>query len=497
MRLNLKDKAIRLTVISGFTIALGFVFHILLARTLGIAWQLDCFFIVLALFGWLCVFNTFITSLYIPTFNDIRSKDVKEGLIFADVVIKWALLISIAIALLVLFFDETIIKLLAPGFAQRNIILSKEINHYFMMALVFYGIAYSLALTLNAMHYYALVAITSLLVPVFNILALFFLVPSMGVKGIALSYLFSNLLKALILGIYFYLKSGWRPSFVFYHKELPGLINRSSRMAVNGFIWSLKDILIRNFASRLGEGAVSLFSYAEKAIDILVRSMLIPLVRVFYSRISELISLAKIEKVKNLVFKALKVNLSVSMSIAAFLLVFLPSILSLLFLESNFTAQDISTLSMLVNIMLCYFIMLAFEVYLSRVALAMQKIRLMITSSCLGIIILFMSLGAFIKTIGIYSLPLSLVCMQLTMLLMYYIFIGKFLKINLKKTLRLFSPGLWVALVFSLIGIIANTFISNAAVMSLLVLPAWVILYFLAFKIFMKEEARIIFSKNE
>ncbi len=138
--MSLKKETVKLSVITGIAVFAGLIFHVILGRRFGLSWQLDAFFIVITLYGWLCLFNTFLTSLYIPVFNEVKKGDLKEGLAFADVVLKWLLLIAVFIVLLILLLNDWLIGLIAPGFTQKGIILSRELNRIMVFAIIFYSI---------------------------------------------------------------------------------------------------------------------------------------------------------------------------------------------------------------------------------------------------------------------------------------------------------------------------------------------------------------------
>lgn len=59
--MSLKRTTLTLSVINTVSIALGFIFHIMLGRQFGISWELDCLFVALTIF-------------------QIKTKEAKEGL---------------------------------------------------------------------------------------------------------------------------------------------------------------------------------------------------------------------------------------------------------------------------------------------------------------------------------------------------------------------------------------------------------------------------------
>jgi putative peptidoglycan lipid II flippase len=489
--MSLKQETIKLSVITGITTFLGFLFHILLGRKFGIAYQLDCFFVVLTLFSFLGLLNSFLTSLFIPIFNDVKKDNFADSIVFADVVIKWAVLISSFVVFITLLFNYSIIKLLASGFNQTSLLLSVELNQIIAFSLIFFGIESVVSMVLNALYYYFVPAVIGLVRPILNIFAIFFLAPIFGIKGIAISYLASAFIIAFILLVYLYFKTGWKPTLCFYHKKLPELLKKSSKMTFATLVWSFKDIITRNIASRLGEGSVALFAYAEKIIMILIKVAIEPLARVFYSKVSELSSSSKWSDIRSLFMRVTRANLLLSLLISSGLIVFLPSALGLLFGGSRFTINDIRTISILINIMVILFVSESFDVYLSRIIFTMKRTGAALIITMTGITSLIISALLFTVEYGIYGLAMAVSTTYIIVFLVCYLFTKDILRIGFFSVIRIFFDNFIPAFVFGVLGILVGRFITSGKVMIFIIFPIWLFVYLLFIKLFMKGEVKI------
>jgi putative peptidoglycan lipid II flippase len=492
--MNLKQETVKLSLITFLSIVGGFIFNLLLVRKFGPTQQLDSFFIILTLYSWLALSNSLIASLYIPVFNEVKKASLEDGLAFADVAMKWSLLISILVVSVFLIFDNFIIKIIAPGFTAQGIALSKEISHIVIFALIFSGIASTALLTLNALYYYSVPALTDLMDPVLNVAALFILAPVFGIKAIAISCLVLNFLDACILIAYLHFKTGWRPTRRLYHPGMSLLLNKSSKMTFNSFIWSSKDLIIRNIASRLGEGAVTIISYAEKFTNIIIQATVNPLTRVFYSRIAEWAVLSKWNDIKLLFDKALRINLSFGLFISACSIVFSPSLLRMFLFKSSFNINNIHTLSIVFNIMLGYFIIVSLELCFSRIIMAVKRTGVITINAVLGIIALFLCLFVLVKRYGIYSLPLSALLAQALVLALFYIFTRRYLAVSVFDLVKKLSSIFFISSILLISGLICKNLINNDFILVFCVMPIWLILYFLMGKRFLKSEFDIVFS---
>ena len=321
--LSLKRETVKFSLITAVAVAGGFIFHILLARSFGISAQLDCLFVALTLFSWLTVLNMFVTSLYIPIFNELKESSPAQSLVFVDVTLKWTLFLSGAAVWTVFLLRCSDLQALGPGFDPARLALARQLSHILVFGLVFFSVSNTCVLTLNALYRYTVPATVDIFDPVLNILAIFFLVPRIGIKAIAFSYLVSNGAKMCILLWYLRGMTGWKPTKYFYHPQLKHLFKKSSQMTIGGFIWSLRDVLTRNITSRLGEGAVALYAYAEKIIIILVQLLVNPLVKVYYSRVSEWVAKSSWHHIRALFIRTSRVGISLSLFVASGLAVFL------------------------------------------------------------------------------------------------------------------------------------------------------------------------------
>ncbi len=492
---RLKKETLVLSFITGLIIFLKFLFQVLLGRTFGISWQLDALFVNVAIFGFFGASGDYLISLFIPVFHEVYNSGEKEAHKFFDAVLKWSLLFSLVIAFSIKVLDLRIIKIVASGLSERSILLAKEMLDIFVFAVVFSNVQRIISLTLNALNYYSFPALTRLIYPLVNIFFLFFFVPIYGIKSLAFAAVGGAFISAVVLMVFFYHRTRWRPTLCFYHKKIPFLIKNSLQMSLSNIVWGFRDIVIKNFASRIGEGAISLFYYAERIIRALIYTVNFSVVRVYYSRISQFISTLRWDKVEDLFKRLIRVNMAVSFMISSAVLLFLPSVLRILFLGSKFSANDINTITMLVNILLVYFIIVSFENYLSRIVIVARKMIVVALNAFLGVLVLFVCLLAFYKRYGIYSLTIGLIASDMSVCVIYALFVKRFIHINFLKLSFRFIKSFFLALCFVLIGIVVKKFVYSDAVVIFLLLPFWLVFYLLTAYKFLNEEKDIILSR--
>ena len=494
--MNLRKSALQISIINATGTILGFIVHILLGREFGVSWELDCLFISLLIFSFFGIFNILITSLLIPIFNEIKAKDEKDSFVFADVTFKWSLSIGIIIWLFILTTSPLIIKLFASGFDEKAISLTSEILKILFIGYIFYNLTSSISTILNALYFFFMPVFISLLGPIFNITAIIFLTPKYGVKSIAISYLFSNILQIFILIPYLFVKTNWRPTLKIYHNKLPELFRHSSKTLASSLIWSIWDIISRNIASHLGSGMIVLLSYAEKIISILHQTIISPTSSVFYSKVSELIALVKWNEVRNLMMKILQVNISISIMVSAGIIVFLKPLLTILFLNSKFTLNDINTLSYLMIIEIIYLLSLSLELPLIKVIYSAKMTNIALLVPSIGVILFYILSNILSNLLGIYGLVLSMSISRIPIFILYFYFLSRYINTTFGKTFRPLIKNSIFAAVFISIGLFINWNIKKDIFILMFWVPIWTVIYFLTFRYILKEEWGILINRE-
>ena len=480
--MNLKRASLNLSAIRALGIFLAFLFHILLARRFGVSSELDSFFVSLTIFSFVGIVNSFLTSLFIPVFNEVKHEEESESLIFADVVLKWSAGAALIVGVLSWISCDLIVKLVASGFERERTALTIDITRLLLIALVFFSISGTTGCILNALYHFSMPAITGLLHPIFNIAFLYTLSPHYGVKSIAMAYLTSNFIQAFILVLYLRSNTGWKPTMRLYHEKMPLLVGESSKMAVTGIIWSLREIIGRNIASHLPSGSITLLAYAEKLVTLFLQVAITPLAKVFYSRASGWMVENKTADLTKLFERVIKVNVAVIFFISSGVVVFLVPGLNTLFLGSRFTPSDIQILFPLVLIMLVYLIVLSYETYFVQIAYAAKRVDIVGINAVSGVIIFFGTAWLLSQFFGVYGLAMSISITQFAVSVLYYCFIKKIVHMSLGQLVLDILKCFTISVLFAISGLVLESMIESDLIKLVLVMPIWSLIFFVVIK---------------
>jgi putative peptidoglycan lipid II flippase len=495
--MSLKRASLNLSIIKGLSILLAFLFHIALAREFGVSGELDSLFVSLTIFSFVGIANSFLTSLFVPIFSEVRQEDEADSFIFADVVIKWSAGLAFMVGLFSWIYCDLIIKAVASGFEGERFALAIDITRLLLIALVFFSISATTICILNALYHFSMPAIAGLLHPTFNIAFLYILSPSYGVKAIAMAYVTSNFLQALILILYLKRNTQWKPTKRLFHERIPSLVRESSRMSINGIIWSLRELISRNIASHFPSGSITLLAYAEKLVTLFVQVAISPLAKVFYSRASAWMAEKRWEDLGKLLERIMKVNVTVIFFVSSGAAVFLVPFLNILFLGSRFTPADIQVLFSLVLIMLLYLIVLSYETHFVQIAYAARRTDIVGINAILGVMIFLGTAWLLSRFFGVYGLAMSISITQVVVSVLYYWFVARIIPVSSDQLVFDLVRCLAISLFFSISGLVSRALIENDLIVLILVMPIWSLGFFITIKTFILSDELAFISFRE
>ena len=494
--ISLRKTAVYLSVINIISVALGFIFNIFLARKYGISWEVDCLFIALLIYSFCGIFGSFVTALLIPMFNEVKNKNEEDGYRFADAVFKWSFFTGLVIWGIVVNYSSLVITMFASGFDKRSVVLTAGIVKVLFIGYVFSNLISAINGILNALYYFLAPAAMGLLNPICIVSALFLLAPRYGVKAIAIGYVVSNVIQALLSVFYLALKSRWRPTLNIYHERLPELLEHSSKIVISGLIWSLRDIISRNIASHLGSGAIAMLSYADKVISTVSQTVISPVSNIFYSKVSGLIALARWDEIRDLLLRTARINISIVVFIASCIIVFLKPMMGALFLNSKFSEHEINSLYYLIGIQLFYLIILAMENPFVKTIYGLKNIKIVMVISAAGVMLFYASSHVLAASFGIYGVALSMVVTQLVVCALYFYFTRKYIVVRSGILFSSLFKSVTLAILFTTAGLSISHQLDGRIPALSVWLAAWVSLYYAASRYVLKEEWNIVRNRE-
>ncbi len=177
-------------------------------------------------------------SAFIPTFSQVWGSGdrARAWLLFSRVLNLVTLLMLIFAGLAAFFAEPLVARLIAPGFAPEQQLLTARLMRWMLLGTVVFGAGGLIMGALNAVQHFLLPAVAPLLYNVAIILGAWLLAPTMGIYG---------LVVGIVCG-----------AFAHFLIQIPGLTRYGARYY---FSWSIRDDGVREVGRLMGPRVLGLF----------------------------------------------------------------------------------------------------------------------------------------------------------------------------------------------------------------------------------------------
>jgi putative peptidoglycan lipid II flippase len=401
-------------------ILMGLIFQILLGRYFGVSIFADVYFISMTIFTFLSIFGGFFTEYFMQYYNDIRVHDHTEARRFYQGVMNFSLLVGISIFIVVVIFEGPIITVFAAGFDEKKIQILKSFFNILVFGLIWNRIITINNTLLNSEMRFALPYFIELLAPVFNIIFLLLFSKRYGINALAISALVSGVTGLLIQQIYISRFLKIRPAAIFWHKDFKKLIKNSCSLNIGNQIWSLKDPITTNILTQFPTGTVSIYFYAVKIISILNSITNSPIMQIFSSKVSRLVSEKDFFEIKKLLKETFVMNILLFLIILIPFAIMLPEIL-LFFFGKKFSSEEIRDIHHIFLVLIPFYLIISAEMPFTYITIAMKHTLKVIRIAVIFLIIYGVLVFSLIGVLKVYAIPLALMIAQLQNLIEYWL----------------------------------------------------------------------------
>jgi putative peptidoglycan lipid II flippase len=211
--------------------------------------------------------GTTIAAVFIPVFSTFYVQDregKREGWRFASAVLNdMFLLVFVVAGIGILFAPNLISSILAPGFPVPQQQLATDLMRIVLLAAIVLGLSGTITGILHATNRFALAALAGPLHNVGVILAVIFLVPTMGIYGLAWGVVIGSLLHLAIQ-----IPGLWRAGMIWFATLWSGkgsmneLLRLLGPRIITTNLGSVTRLVTNTIASYLPVGSISALGYA-------------------------------------------------------------------------------------------------------------------------------------------------------------------------------------------------------------------------------------------
>ena len=213
------------------------------------------------------IFNTLVlgalTSAFIPVFQKTWHKDKNDGLVLANSVINFFLLIISFLVILAIIFAKPITKIITPGFDAWQLSQTILLSRIMLLATLFFVFSNVLGGILNSWKKFFSFSLAASFYNIGIIIGIIFLYPRLGLSGLAWGVVLGALMHLLVqLPEVRRYGFRYRLNLVFdenLKKILRLMVPRTLGLAAG----QLNLVLVTMMASHLSSGSIAVFNLAN------------------------------------------------------------------------------------------------------------------------------------------------------------------------------------------------------------------------------------------
>jgi putative peptidoglycan lipid II flippase len=288
-------------------------------------------------------------SAFIPVFTGLLAKNENQkAWKLASAVMNLVTIVLIILSLLTMIFSKQVVRyILAPGFAENEMLLTAQLLRIQVLSSMIFGLSGLVMGTLNAHQHFLLPAIAPAMYQVGWIFGIFLLEPKMGISGLA---------WGVVIGSFFHLAvqiprllklPGIRYSFAFGLEmdEVREVARLMTPRLLGVAVVQLNFLLNTFLASFQSEGSITAISLAFPLMimpqAVIAQSVAIAALPTFSAQVAK----NKINEMRNSLTSTLQAVLILSIPAATGLILLREPIVTLLYKGSAFTSQSVKLVS--------------------------------------------------------------------------------------------------------------------------------------------------------
>lgn len=386
------NKAMKSTIILAIIMLVSklssFVRDIVLTNQYGASYISDAFLVSISVPT--ILFSGIVSALftcYIPLYKEIKIKDIPRVNRFNSNVMTGVFLLSILFVMIYWSFDGSILRLFAVGFDDKTFLLAQNMTRIMTLSMLFMGISYILQGYLQANGSFYLVG--AMTIPTNIIIAI-----SIGVSTeekimyMAWGTVIGYAIYILYFGVPAYIKGfRWYPYLNLKDEYIKKLLIMTVPIFVGQIMFEINAMIDKSLASTLPEGSVTALDYAYKVATLVYGSVVAPISTIIYPKFSEDVINDKIENVKVLLGKTLRVILIIIIPIVGGIVLLSEEVIKVLFFRGAFSLDAVKVTSEALIIYAGCILPVSLRIICEKIFYAKKETKIPMINSLVGIII--------------------------------------------------------------------------------------------------------------
>jgi putative peptidoglycan lipid II flippase len=408
-----------LNILNFFSICLSVIFQILLIRSFGANLQTDAYFLTIGITQFVnAIFLGFTTDLFIPVYHEVKAKGKEEALRFTGAIFLFILVIGSILSVIAFKMAPVIVKIFATGFTADKVLFTANLIKILSITIIFSALNGLMIASLNANLFLRITYVAALITPALNNIVLIFYAKTFGVRALAYSIVIGSVLNFFLLFFYHYSKIGWRFSNPWKNNDIHYLLKKNSIIRSASFINSLKGPLTTNVLSYFPVGYFTLFSYADKILNILFRVTNSPMLNIILIKASGYLAMNKLGEIKTVLKDTVKSNFMMLICVLLPAILLFKKIFGVVF-ASKISSDEINIMYSIFLFLITFYLILSLEMPFTNVTIAMKEGFKIVKINIVSLILFILALLLGINTLKIYAIPIAMSFAQLYNIFVY------------------------------------------------------------------------------
>lgn len=431
---SLANSAFIMMLTTIFAKVFGFARDIVMAWAFGAGMESDAIKIAQSiptvLFGGIA---TSLLTCYIPMYNQIKKKGIKEVVKFNSNMISVVLLFTIILAVLFAIFSGSLVRIFAVGFQGAQYDMAVRQSRIMVFSMIFLGVAYILQGYIQAHEKYAVVGLMSVPMNIVFIIGVLLTVATGRYDILAIFTVLSFAVYIPYFGI-----AAKREGFIYrpYLNLRDPNVSKIIKLVIPVFlgrmVFDINNVINNTLASSLDVGTVSALDYAKRLENVIIGIFVISITTVIFPRISRLVQEKNTLQIRNTVTEGMNNMSLLIIPITVLMMVLATPIVQVMFQRGQFDAVATKKTAEALIYYMIGLTPMSYRLILEKVFYAVQDTKTPMQNSVIAIminIVLSLILVNFMQHRGL-ALASSLAS-TISCILFYY---------NLKRKVG-YTPG--------------------------------------------------------
>lgn len=495
MQNEIKNNVVHGTIVI-FTVTIiakivAFLTSSILAYYLGTSEQSDVYYTVLSVDQvFYPMLGVGIWNVFLPLYKEKLVTESEEKIdSFANKSLTLFSIISLLVILVLVFFSDGIVQLLAPGFSSSTKALSSGLIRISAPMYFFTISAAIYAAMLQCHNNFLGSQLREVVVNIPIIIAAIFFYQYYGIESLAIALVIGGAFRLLVAIPFINWGYKYKPDFAFNDPDMKTLLKRFPSAMFSQGVNQLNMLVDRVMASSLTTGAVSALNYGNKLLSVLNGLLSNSITTALYPQVVELITLKQRDKLGKLLSRIINIFLFFMIPITVFCMLFSTEIVNVVYQRGAFNE---TSSKMTASVFMFYCIglfFLACNTMFQNTFYAKGDTRTPLLFSTINLLSNIVLNATFVRLYGISGLALATSLSAIIAFAFLLIKIRSFIKLDIIDNVRTAILSGFISVLAAFGSRLTGTLINLNKYLSLIIFAlVFMIIYLAISKIFKVSE---------